>query len=192
MTISEELQLVERAKVDVHAFNAIYEHYFTKVYRFCLQRVLVKEIAEDITSLVFIRSVKSIKSFNTAKGIRFGSWLYKVAHNKIIDHFRKNKLQTVSIDEGIANNIQDENYNIENEVRITEIQTKIARVMLELKKDYQLVISLRFFSELEIGEIAGVLNKKTTVVSVKLHRALESFRKKFIKIYGESEIFDLF
>lgn len=192
MTISEELQLVNRAKTDVHAFNDLYEYYFNRIYQFCLQRVLAREIAEDITSQVFMDSVKGIQSFNIESGIRFGSWLYKVAHNKIVDYFRKNKLQTVSIDESVLNNIQDENFNIENEVRITEIQTKIARVMLELKKDYQLIISLKFFSELEIGEIAEVLNKKPTVISVKLHRALESFRKNFIKIYGKSEIFDLF
>jgi RNA polymerase sigma-70 factor (ECF subfamily) len=189
MTISEELQLVNRAKSDVHAFNALYEYYINRIYQFCLQRVLVKEIAEDITSQVFIDSIKAIANFDTTQGIRFGSWLYKVAHNKIVDHFRKNKLQTVSLDADVVNNIQDVNYNVESEVRI---QTKIARVMLELKKDYQLIISLKFFSELEIGEIAEVLNKKPTVVSVKLHRALESFRKNFIKIYGESEIFDLF
>jgi RNA polymerase sigma-70 factor (ECF subfamily) len=190
MTLFEELNLVEQAKSDLQAFNQIYEYYFGRIYAYCINRLNDQNTAQDITSQVFLSAVENIYKFNTKKNVRFGSWLYKVANSKIIDHYRKNKkaahidLNEVEIEDKDSINPHQELVKIYN-------QKKISSVLSNLKPRYQEVIALRFYSELEIEEIAGVLDMKPRQVSVLIHRALDSFRKKFLKKFPKSEIFDL-
>jgi RNA polymerase sigma-70 factor (ECF subfamily) len=190
MTLQEELTLVNEAKSNVQAFNRLYEYYFDKIYRYCLNRLGDRESSEDITSQVFLLAVEHIGKFDSSKEVRFGSWLYKVAQNKIIDYYRKNKKQVlINFEE---HEVVDEENVLEKALHLDSLQKNIRYILFQLKPSYQEVISLRFYSELSIGEIAEVLNLKPKQVSVILHRALKDFRKKYLKNYPGSEIFESF
>ncbi len=185
--LAEELEIVKKAKSDIKSFDDIYRYYLPKILGFCINRIPNKDIAEEITSSVFFDAVKSISKFDTTRGISFGSWLYRVAHNRIVDYFRSSsRRQTVNIEEN------DPGYNEDFEANLQKIenQKKISIVMSQLNKRYQEVLSLRYYSELSNDEIAKVL--KTNNVAVLIHRALKAFQQKFKKIYKDSEIFDLF
>jgi RNA polymerase sigma-70 factor, ECF subfamily len=190
MDLKEELQLVEEAKTNIQSFNRLYKHYLPQIFSFCMNRVISREVAEDITSDVFISAVEGIRKFNTSKGIRFGSWLYRVAHNKIVDHIRKNKKSFISL-EDFGGEIS-EHTDLDKVIVVTEIQTKIALVLSQLNPRYQEIISLRFYSELSNDEIAGELGANTKQIALVMHRALESFKDKFEKLYPGTEIYDLF
>lgn len=190
MTVDQELKIVESSKQNVQEFNKIYDEYFDKIYYFCLARLQNKEASEDVTSQVFLQAVESIHKFDTSKNIRFGAWLYRVAHSRIIDHFRKSKHNSYFDFENLQ--IEDKDSSrFESELQNEFLQTQIASVLKDLRGNYQQVISLKFFSDLSISEIAEVVNKKPTQVSVILHRALKSFKKIFEKKYPETEIFEL-
>lgn len=186
MELDKELELIERAKEDLAAFDELYELYFGKIYGFCLNRLSNKELAEDITSQVFVAAVENIHKIDTSKRLRFGAWLFKVANNRMIDYFRKNKLPNNAFDDYQG----EDNDDVLDDMVFNEKQQKIAIVLKELKPKYQQVITLRFFTELSNPEIAEVMGTKTSNVAVILHRALKKFKKIFEKKYPTSEIFE--
>ncbi|MCA9385620.1 sigma-70 family RNA polymerase sigma factor [Candidatus Dojkabacteria bacterium] len=189
MDIQSELELVEKAKEDIHAFTEIYDYYVAKLLGYCLNRMNDREVAEDIVSEVFLQAVKKIKHYDTSKGIRFGSWLYTVTHNKLVDYFRKNK-KTTRLEYHSGELTEESNVTkpLEQELR----KQQIASVLQTLKPRYQKIISLRFFSELSNQEIAQTMGTNSNNVAVLLHRALQSFKKKFKKMYPKSEIYNDF
>ncbi len=185
MTLEEELKLVEESKTGVRAFEQLYDFYIDKIYSYVFQRVRNKELSEDITSKVFLKAVENISKFDTKKGIRFGAWLYRTAHNEIIDSFRRKDSKNLELDESLVESSDRPERNQKTEDRSLEI----ALVLPELKDKYQQIISLKFFMEMEMDEIADVMGTKKSNVSVILHRALKDFEKKYIRKYGKSEIF---
>lgn len=190
MTLEEELQLVEQAKTNIQAFNQIYDYYFDRIFKYCIRRVYVREYAEDITSYVFMKAVENISKFDTSQNQRFGAWLYRSAHNRIVDVFRKNKKQVIKeIDEAIE---KDTRQSVSSQANTYFVNLQITEVLQMLNPKYQQVITLKFFSEFSIPEIAEVMELKPKNVSVILHRALNSFQKRFLQKYPESEIYDFF
>ncbi len=186
MTLQEELEIVEKAKTNIQDFAKLYEYYFEKVYGYCINRTANHSISEEIVSEVFLRAIEKIKNFNTSKNIRFGAWLYTAAHNLIIDTYRKNKKKSdyEDWDEFLSE------INIEEELRLSEYQKQITFILNKLKPRYQKVLTLRFFSEFDLPEIAVIMKMKTKNTSVLLHRAIKDFRKKFRENFPESEIFE--
>ncbi|MCA9386453.1 sigma-70 family RNA polymerase sigma factor [Candidatus Dojkabacteria bacterium] len=185
MTLDQELEIVEKAKEDLSAFDQIYSFYFNRVYGYCFKRTSNHSITEEIVSQVFLKAVENIKKFDTKKQVRFGSWLYTTAHNLIIDFFRATKKYT-----SFENWQIETTDNLEHQLSVSEYQKQVAFVMTKLKPRYQKVLSLRFFSELELSEIAKIMKTSNKNISVVLYRAGKDFEKKYRKIFPESEIFE--
>jgi RNA polymerase sigma-70 factor (ECF subfamily) len=188
MTTGEELALVNRAKYNIHDFDKLYSYYFNKIFFYCYQRLGTREMAEDVTSFVFLKAVENLKKFDTGRGVKFGSWLYQIAHNKIIDVYRSKSFKNL---EFVEDQLVDGENEVENSINNQFFNKQINLVLKKLNDKYQMIISLRFFSDMDIKEIAFTMKLKPQNVSVILHRALESFRKEFKKTFPESEIFDL-
>jgi RNA polymerase sigma-70 factor (ECF subfamily) len=192
MDVDIELKLVEKAKKNLHEFEKLYEHYFDKITAYIYNRVFSREITEDITSQVFLAAVDQLQKFDTSKNIRFGSWLYKVAHNKIIDYFRKNNVTKENLYEAFnSNSTSEEHTKVEEEVFNEQLQVQIADVLRQIKPRYQSAITYRYYAELTNSEIAEIMGEEQKNINLVLHRALKSFKKKFKKIYPDTEILDL-
>ncbi|KXK26744.1 MAG: ECF RNA polymerase sigma factor SigW [candidate division WS6 bacterium OLB20] len=187
MERTRELQLVEEAKKNLNAFQELYDYYFDRIYGFCLNRLPLKEHAEDITSQVFIAAVEALPRYDTSTGYRFGTWLYRVAHNKIADFYRRSRLQSIAD----FNEIIDEHADTESEAYRDDIQQQVVRVMTQLNPRYQEILSYKYYAELESDEIAGLMKIRQQQVKVLLHRALKSFKETFSRMYPETETFSL-
>ncbi|MDZ4346963.1 MAG: sigma-70 family RNA polymerase sigma factor, partial [Candidatus Binatia bacterium] len=84
-----EQNLVEDARRgDPEAFGVLYDYYLPRIYRFVLFKVSSKEHAEDITQYAFLKAWENIRTYRP-QGHAFGSWLYRIARNAVIDHYRK-------------------------------------------------------------------------------------------------------
>jgi RNA polymerase sigma-70 factor (ECF subfamily) len=187
MNIEEEHLLVEKAKTNIQAFDALYSLYAEQIYIYIIHRIGMRELAEDLTSEVFLAAVEGIAKFDTSRGVRFRSWLYRTAHNKIVDYFRKNKKMSSTELESLQ--LKSQNTTPEESVALSQRKLEAIATIQTLNKRYQHIITLRFYSEFEIAEISEILDIKPQRVSVLLHRALQSFKKKFKKLFPESEIF---
>jgi len=96
MNLSEEKELVERAKKDPEAFGKLYDIHYSKIFGYILKRVADVDIAQDIVSETFLKALKNIWKFRW-QNVSFSAWLYRISSNEISNFFRKKK-PTVSID----------------------------------------------------------------------------------------------
>ncbi|MBN1915896.1 sigma-70 family RNA polymerase sigma factor [Candidatus Dojkabacteria bacterium] len=176
-----------KAKKDIRSFDKLYEYYLPRIFAYCLNRLANRETAEDITSQVFVGAVEGIKRFDLKKRNKFGTWLYRVAHNKIVDYYRKKKPKFF----GLFGNEVEEDSDPDEKMDMSQRQKQIVIVLKKLKPRYQQIISLRFYSEMKNEEIAQTMRMKKSNVALVLHRALRAFRSQYTKMHPESEIFNL-
>lgn len=162
------LGLVQRAKKGhEEALTSIYNLYFEKIYRFIYYRVGHKEVAEDLAEEVFLKAFSKISGI-TEDGA-FEGWLYQIARNKVIDHYRDKK-QTVAL-ESIENTLEYES-NVVDVIELKEQQKVFLKLIKELGADQQTVIKLKFLENLDNEQIGHMLGKSEGAVRVIQHRAI--------------------
>lgn len=172
--MQDEKNLVSRAqKGDEVAFTQLYEEYFDKIYRYIVIRMGDRMEAEDITQQVFLKALQSINSFKW-KGAPFSAWLYRIAHNQLVDYLRKTKRRTsVPIDEITLVADSDPQEDVEKEFDIRQLSAAIQY----LTESQRAVISLRFTSELPIAEVAEIMDKSQGAIKALQHSAIVALRK---------------
>ena len=175
MDLNEEKELVEKARRNPEAFGKIYDQYYSPIFGYVLKRVANIEIAQDITSEVFFKALKNLGQFHW-QGISFSFWLYRIAANQITDHFRKNGHKTISLEEfgELAANavLPGESLQAEEELERHQDFLNLHENISKLTTKYQEVITMRFFEEKQIKEIAQILGKREGTVKALLHRGL--------------------
>jgi RNA polymerase sigma-70 factor (ECF subfamily) len=173
--LQDEENLVRRAQQkDSEAFAQLYEAYFDKIYRYIVMRIRNEMEAEDMTQQVFMKMLQSISSYK-ARGLPFSSWIYRIAHNLVVDHLRQqNKKATVNI-EGIPlpDTGEDPQQIIEQQVDVEDLK----KATQKLTQSQQEVLSLRFTGELSIAECAEIMGKNEGAIKALQHSAVVALRK---------------
>lgn len=167
---------------DAEAYGMLYDYYVGRIFRFILFKVSSVEIAEDLTSEVFLKTWEYINR-TTEKIGNFNALLYRVARNAVIDYYRsKSRMFASASDEELLEKIADKR-DLESEADTRmEIQS-IQNHLKKLKDIYQEVITLKYIEEFSIAEIAEIMEKKKGAVRVLLHRALKALKE----IAGEDD-----
>jgi RNA polymerase sigma-70 factor (ECF subfamily) len=174
MVDGEEKLIYSAVQGDPSAFGSLYDHYHPMIYRFVMLKVSSREEAEDITHHVFLSAWQKIKTYNH-RGHPFSSWLYQIARNQVIDHYRARK-NDVSLDK------LDPESSIIPAAATFDLSTKLQleRVhgaIKELKPDYQDVIIMRFVEDLPLKETAAALKKSEGAIKLIQHRAVKELKK---------------
>lgn len=173
--IGNELELVRYSQEgDQHAFARLYDAYMERIYRYIYFRVADDEIAEDITSHVFLKAWEKLGSYQPGQSPFIG-WLYRIAHNAVIDNYRTKKI-IIGLDEVTPREIsQDDGVEEKLERQIKSQQLREA--LQELTEEQQQVLILKFISELSTAEIARQLGKQQGAVRALQMRALQGLNK---------------
>lgn len=168
----EELNLAYKAKAgDSDAFATLYNDNIKKIYDFVYFKTLNKELAEDLTSQIFLKVLKNISQF---KSDNFAAWLYTIARHTIIDYYRSNR-DTKNIDDcwDLADSVDltsDAHDNLQLE--------KIREAMKFLSTSDRELLIMRLWLDLPFKEIAISLEKKEAAVKVSFGRAINRLRLK--------------
>ena len=172
--MQDEESLVRRAQQqDKEAFAQLYEVNFNKIYRYVVIRIGNKTEAEDVAQQVFLNALRSISSFKW-KGAPFSAWLFRIAHNLVVDYIRKeSKRATTPLDESLASS--DDNPQLMSEHRL-DIEQLISATK-RLTEAQREVISLRFAGELPVAQVAKVMGKSQGAVKALQHSAIVALRK---------------
>lgn len=154
------------------AFGSLYDYYQPKIYRFVLIKVGQREEAEDLTHEVFLNAWQNINRYKDL-GFPFGAWLYQIARNKVIDHYRTRK-STVNLENVDPNSISvtAAEWNPDSKLEIERLMAAVR----QLKPDYQDVIIMRFVEDLPIKETADAVGKTEGAVKLIQHRAIKELK----------------
>lgn len=182
--VQDEERLVKRAKErDEVAFAMLYEANFNKIYRYCIIRVGNEMEAEDMAQQVFMRALESIDSYKW-QGAPFSAWLFRIAHNQVVDYHRKRvKRITAPLEEGLS--VPCEGNDPVEQVEQSFNMAQLATCMRHLTDAQQQVISLRFTSELPITEVAKIMGKSEGAIKALQHSAILSLRRVMSKESNE-------
>jgi len=167
----DETSLIRRAQSgDAGAFGRLYDAGVDRIYRYIFFRVTDLEIAEDLTSEVFLKAWENLHRYRP--GGPFISWLYTIARNTVIDHYRTRK-QSVSLDETVIKL----DPHLEEKVDLQDEVETLKRAMQHLTDQQREVLTLRFLVELDTRQIAGRMRKSEGAVRALQMRALQALAK---------------
>ena len=167
-----ERLLVERAKTDPEAFGALYDRYFNQIYRFVFSRLRDQTAAEDVTSEVFMKALRSIPRYQDT-GRPFTAWLYQISVNTVNDRFRASR-PTVDLDEVF--DLAAGGPGLEDTaVQRAEIR-EIWRLVDTLPVPQRTALVLKFQEDMKISDIAAVMGKSEGAVKLLIHRGMTKLR----------------
>lgn len=172
LAIEGEKQLVKSAKQgNPDAFTDLYNHYFPKVYAFVMRRTGHQQIAEDLTSQIFLKAFAKLPKFNITSA-PFGAWLFRIATNTVTDHYRKSSTNKEFSAEVLPEKI-DLSQDADELIIENEAKELVLSLVAKLPKKDQEIIQLRFLAELGVKEISAIVELSPNVVSVRIYRALK-------------------
>lgn len=165
---NEEL-VAQAIKGDGEAFDKLYQRYLDSIYRYVYFRIGDPDEAEDLTEEVFVRAWEALPGYQMREHL-FISWLYRIAHNLIVDYHRRSR-PTLLVDAG--ENPQAVTPGTPESI-LEQMQSlqKLAEAIGELNEDEQQVILLRYIEGLSHGEVAATIGKSNEASRVIQHRAL--------------------
>ncbi len=177
----EDFRLIDMAVGgDDKAFAKLLQRYKRPVYHMILKMVRNVDDAEDLTMESFSKAFRSLHRFK--KDFTFSTWLFRIATNNTIDHIRKKKLNTLSIEntytdddgQSVSIDVKDEGNLDPQEEAIRAQKEELIQVFVNmLPGKYQKLVRLRYFHELSYEEIAEEIDAPLGTVKAQLHRARE-------------------
>jgi len=175
MPLVNERQLVLQAQAgNAEAFGQLYDAYMERIYRFIYFRVEDQQTAEDITSQVFLRAWNNLDRFRLGR-TPYLAWLYTIAHNAVIDHYRTRKVTTALEDARLSQ--PDSAEVVENDIDFEVEMISIKVAMQTLTGDQQQVLTLKFIEGMSNDEIARHLGKREGAVRALQMRGLRALAK---------------
>ena len=165
-------QLIADARSDPAAFGQLYRRHYDAVFRYCAHRLFDRQSAEDVTSVVFLKVIENLRHFRGSER-QFRNWLYTIATNAVNDHLRK----AARRDKLLKKAHEQIGYQGPSQPPEDKLAL-LKQAMLTLRPRYQTIITLRFFENLKLTEIAEMLGSSDGTVRSQLARALAELRKK--------------
>ena len=166
-------ELVLKARSDADALGQLYDLFYDRIFRFCVHRLFSRDIAEDVTSSIFLAVASNIKNFKGRTEADFQSWLYAIAVNHTNAYIRKTSRRQKLLEEAAAVTISGTN-NPDNTSRLD--WPALYKTVMKLKPKHQTIVTLRFFENMDFDEIGRITRTKPATVRVTLHRILKQLR----------------
>jgi RNA polymerase sigma-70 factor (ECF subfamily) len=172
----EERVLVARAKSDPEAFGQLYQQFVGRIYNYHYRHTGNSTEAEDLTSRTFYRALRSITSYRERQGASFQAWLFRIAHNLVINWYRDSgRHPSVSIDtvQPIHSTVQAPHEYVE----ANEERERLLQVIAGLPEDRKTLLILKFVEQMPNVDIASVMGKSEGAIKALYHRTLTSLRE---------------
>jgi RNA polymerase sigma-70 factor (ECF subfamily) len=166
-------RLVESAAAgNIESFGEIYSIYLDRIYRYAIYQVRDKATAEDLSEEIFWKAWRGLAKYRW-DGHPFSAWLYRIAHNQIVDYFRTNREhQNIEV-ESLAGDTDPE-----QEVSRKQMERLLVSAVSSLPEQQRQVIILKFIEELDNREIEQIMGKKQGAIRMLQMRALTTLRQK--------------
>ncbi|TAI48680.1 RNA polymerase sigma factor [Flagellimonas allohymeniacidonis] len=165
---------------DEKALEVLINRYNQRISSFIYSKVLDRDVAEDIFQDTFIKVIKTLKRGSYSEEGKFLPWVMRIAHNLIIDHFRKNKRMPKfegSDDFNIFSVIKDDKLNAEKQIIKDQIDRDITSLIEELPEDQKEVLVMRIYKDMSFKEISENTGVSINTALGRMRYALINLRK---------------
>lgn len=157
---------------DADAFGELYEKFLSSIYKYIYFKVPAEE-AEDLTETVFLKAWENIRKYRSGQA-SFSSWLFRIAHNTVVDYYRTNK-ETLELEEHIEDkkSATDPKKKAEN----TFLAEDLKQALKEIAPKQKEVLILKYINGHSNEEIAQIINKSEGAVRILQMRGLQNLKK---------------
>jgi RNA polymerase sigma-70 factor (ECF subfamily) len=171
----EDKVLVARAKRDPEAFGELYERYAQKIYAYLYYRTGDTHDAEELTARVFHRALSHIAQYHD-RGLPFAAWLYRIAHNLLLNWRRDEKRrETVPLPETVLSEVVADAPELMAELR--QEREVLWQAFRQLPDERQQLLIFKFVERLSNAEIGAILNRSEGAIKSLYHRTLLTLRE---------------
>lgn len=181
MTLAEEKEILEKARSDPRQFGPLYDHYYPRIFGYVYRRSGRYELARDIAADTFLKAVLKLPAFQW-RGGGCSAWLYRIATNELRQFYRRRTSvskvlgelpEQYAIEKELYRIFEEEKAEMEIQLQQHQDFIRVQRALLSLDARYQEVLSLRFFEQKSVREIAEILGKNEGTVKSLLSRGAD-------------------
>jgi RNA polymerase sigma-70 factor (ECF subfamily) len=182
MHASSDAELVTRAqRGEVNAIGRLYDRHQESIFRYLWLRLDDRQLAEDLTGDVFMRMLDALPRYRM-QGLPFRAWLYRIAHNLLVDYFRKmDHRAAVPLDAVEDQRADDDPDQTIEQILLTE---RLQIALLHLEPTQSEVLVLRFLAGLSLQETAQTLGKTEAAIKALQYRGLHGLRRALEPLEG--------
>lgn len=178
--MQDEATLLERiGQYDTEALAQVYDSYYDRIYRYVYGYLGRIDAAEDLTANVFFRLLSAVQRGKSPRK-NLSAWLYRVAHNLVVDAFRRMPPDELELAEWLESDQPEPAETVELRIQLDRVR----RALPHLTEAQQQVIMLKFFQGMDSREVAAIMGKTDGAVDALQHRALRALRKMLNKGQG--------
>jgi len=171
--LPSEASLLERIRqYETAALAQVYDDYYERIYRYTYRYLGQADAAEDLTANVFFRLLNSVRNGRSPRK-NLAAWLYRVAHNLVVDTFRRRPAEELELAEWLESHEPDLMRTVEQRLQMHRVRLALR----QLTESQQQVIVLKFLEGMNSREVATILGKTEGAVDALQHRALVALRK---------------
>ena len=165
---------------DENALTILIKRHQSKIFGFIYSKISDRDISNDIFQDTFIKVIKTLKSKSYNEEGKFLPWVMRIAHNLIIDHFRKNKKMPMfreTEEFSIFSIMSDDSPTIENKIIREQVDTDLRKLIEELPADQKEVLVMRMYQDMSFKEISEITGVSINTALGRMRYALMNIRK---------------
>jgi len=165
---------------DESALSTLIDRHQSKIYGFIYSKISDRDITDDIFQDTFIKVIKTLKSNSYNEEGKFLPWVMRIAHNLIIDHFRRNKKMPMfreTEEFSIFSIMTDNAMTIENQLITDQVEKDLRKIIEELPHDQKEVLMMRIYQDLSFKEISELTGVSINTALGRMRYALMNLRK---------------
>ena len=178
--LSDAILVKNYVEGDEIALATLIERHQSKIYGFIYSKIPDRDICDDIFQDTFVKVIKTLKTKSYNEEGKFLPWVMRIAHNLIIDYFRKSKKMPMHRDNdeySIFSLISDTSPNVESRIITEQIELDLSRIIDELPDDQREVLVMRIYQDLSFKEIADLTGVSINTALGRMRYALLNLRK---------------
>ena len=163
-----------------NALSILIERHKQRIYSFIYSKVYDRDITEDVFQDTFIKVIRTLKRGKYNEEGKFLPWVMRIAHNLVIDHFRKNKRMPKFDNTGefsIFSVLSDSTLNAEKAIIKNQVESDVRRIIEELPEDQKQVLLMRMYQDMSFKEISERTGVSINTALGRMRYALINMRK---------------
>jgi len=165
---------------DENALTVLINRHQSKIFGFIYSKISDRDISNDIFQDTFIKVIRTLKSQSYNEECKFLPWVMRIAHNLIIDHYRKNKKMPMfreTEDFSIFSIMTDDSLTIENQIIQDQVEVDLRKLIEELPADQKEVLIMRMYQDMSFKEISEITGVSINTALGRMRYALMNMRK---------------